>query len=291
MLVFHRVNDLQQYLRQVKLAGKTVGFAPTMGALHPGHFSLIGQMAPNQDLSVCSIFVNPTQFNEAADLQKYPRTEEKDLEQLLEVGCAVVFLPPVEEVYPSGLDTRHDFDFGNLDKTMEGAHRPGHFKGVAQVVYRLLDIVRPDRLYMGQKDYQQFSIIRAMLRQLKSDIQLVVCPIIREADGLAMSSRNRLLTPEGRAQAPLIHATLNWAKSALDQLPPELIQKEAMERLAQPAHFQPEYFELVDGLTLVPVKDAAAHDLIVACTAVRVGAVRLIDNQVLKGDLNPAPLT
>ena len=287
MVIFHKVSDLQQFLRQAKLAGKSVGFAPTMGALHQGHFSLIKEMAPSQDLSVCSIFVNPTQFNEATDLEKYPRTEEKDVEQLLEVGCDIVFLPTVEEVYPKNENgPAHKFDFGDLDKTMEGAHRPGHFNGVAQVVFRLLEIVRSDRLYMGQKDYQQFSIIREMLRQLKSDVELVVCPIVREADGLAMSSRNALLTPEGRSQAPLIAQTLQWAKSQLNTSTVNQIKEEALARLGNPESFQPEYFEIVDGISLKPVQDVAAHDLVVACTAVRVGSVRLIDNKVLKGKLN-----
>lgn len=276
---------MQAYLRAQKAAGQVIGFAPTMGALHEGHLSLIRQAHQQGALAVCSIFVNPTQFNEASDLEQYPKTEDKDIERLLSVGSEVVFLPNVPAIYPDGFAVGPTFEFGKLAERMEGAHRPGHFQGVAQVVHRLLEIVQPDQLFMGQKDFQQFTIIRAMLRQMGSPIELVVCPIQRAADGLALSSRNVRLTAEGRQAAPQIYQTLQWAKTALGQQNPAEISRLAMERLSQVPGFRPEYFEVVDAYTLEPIDQVEDHAEVVACTAVWVGQVRLIDNLLLKGNL------
>ncbi len=284
MLIFKKVADLREWLDR---QNTPIGFAPTMGALHEGHLELIRMAKREGCVAVASIFVNPTQFNDPKDLEKYPRTPEKDAALLLTAQCDALFIPSVEEVYPPGLDLTIQLDFQQLDQVMEGAFRPGHFKGMATVVNRLLDIVRPNKLYMGQKDFQQLSIVRDMIRQLQLPVELVMCPTVREADGLAMSSRNVRLSPEMRAAAPVIHQTLQWAKKALeaDKSVPE-IQAEALLRLEK-AGMRPEYFDLVDATTLTPIPtNGAIQDIkpghsIVACTALFAGDVRLIDNLVL----------
>jgi pantoate--beta-alanine ligase len=283
MFIFKKVADLQAWLNAQRAKGKRIGFAPTMGALHDGHLELIRLAKRDGCLAVASIFVNPTQFNDPKDLEKYPRTPEKDAALLISADCDVLFMPPVEEVYPPGLDVTIDLDFRQLDKVMEGEFRPGHFKGMATVVHRLLDIVQPQRLYMGQKDFQQLSIVRDMIRQLNLPVELVMCPTRREADGLAMSSRNVRLTPEMRAAAPVIFQTLSWAKTAMEKGQPAAeIQAEAMQKLAD-SGLRPEYFDMVDGVSLLPVKGWDNSDFIVACVAAFAGEVRLIDNLVLKG--------
>lgn len=282
MFIFKKVADLQGWLNDERAAGRSIGFAPTMGALHDGHLDLVRMAKRECDRAVVSIFVNPTQFNDPKDLEKYPRTPERDAALLIGAGCDALFMPPVEEVYPPGPDLTVQLDFAQLDQVMEGEFRPGHFKGMATVVNRLLDIVRPQRLYMGQKDFQQLTIVRDMLRQLHSPVELVMCPTVREADGLAMSSRNVRLTPEMRAAAPAIYQTLQWAKAAFESRPAAEIQSEALQRLTA-AGFQPEYFDIVDGVSLLPVEHWADSDFVVACTAAFAGEVRLIDNLVLKG--------
>ncbi len=281
MYLFKKIADLRYYLDRQKQEGKTIGFVPTMGALHAGHATLIRQSAAETNCSVCSIFVNPTQFNEANDLAQYPRTPEKDIALLIEAGCNVLLMPEVAEVYPDGQVSPLHPDFGPLDQSMEGAHRPGHFAGVAQVVKRLLDIVQPDRLFMGQKDYQQFAIVQEMIAQLKLSVHLTMCATVREADGLAMSSRNMRLTLEQRALAPMIFQALSDAKANINSQFPAEIQAAAMRALSAPG-MEPEYFEIVDGKTLQPISIVEDHEQVVACTAVRLGDVRLIDNMVLK---------
>lgn len=287
MLIFKKVADLRQWLARQDLM---VGFVPTMGALHAGHLELVRMAKREGCTTVASIFVNPTQFNDPSDLEKYPRTPEKDAELLVGARCDALFIPSVEEVYPPGEDLRIELDFKQLDKVMEGVFRPGHFTGMATVVHRLLDIVRPQKLYMGQKDYQQLAIVRDMVRQLSMPVEVIMCPTVREPDGLAMSSRNVRLSPEMRAAAPAIYQTLLWAKAALEQdLPVPDIQESAMRRL-QEAGLRPEYFDLVDGQTLNPIRSKGAilflnergrSESIVACTAALAGDVRLIDNLVL----------
>jgi len=282
MFIFKKVADLQAWLDAQRAKGQKVGFAPTIGALHDGHLELIRLAKRDGCLAVASIFVNPTQFNDPKDLEKYPRLPEKDTTLLISADCDALFMPAVEEVYPPGLDVTIDLDFRQLDKVMEGEFRPGHFKGMATVVHRLLDIVQPQRLYMGQKDFQQLSIVRDMIRQLDLPVELVMCPTVRESDGLAMSSRNMRLTPEMRAVAPVIFQTLSWAKTALEKGQPAAeIQAEAMQKLAD-AGLRPEYFDIVDGVSLLPVKGWDGSDFIVACVAAFAGEVRLIDNLVLK---------
>ncbi|MEM8906713.1 MAG: pantoate--beta-alanine ligase [Bacteroidota bacterium] len=281
MFLAQTTTALQQFLTPFRQKDKTIGFVPTMGALHEGHLSLIRQSKEQCDVTVCSIFVNPTQFNDASDLEKYPRTVAEDIKLLTSISTDVLLLPSVNEVYPPGLDTQLSLELGALDQVMEGAFRPGHFTGMAQVVKRLLDMVQPHQLLMGQKDFQQASIVRSMLQQLHIPVELVVCPIVREADGLAMSSRNRRLPPEDRQRATLLHEVLSLAAHQMGKVPPAEIQQNALQRLQIPG-FKPEYFDIVDGNTLLPIKNFEETDFVVACTAVWVGAIRLIDNMILK---------
>lgn len=280
MLLFKHVKDLQWYLQFIRSGNRKLGLVPTMGALHSGHLSLIRQSKVENNVTICTIFVNPTQFNESSDLKKYPRTPNKDAQLLLEVGCDILFMPLETEIYPPGLKIRSDYAFGKLEKVMEGAFRPGHFAGVAQVVGRLLDIITPDHLYMGQKDFQQVTIVQKMVQQRKDNLNVVMCPIIREADGLAMSSRNVRLQPEIRERASIIYQTLKMAETSIYEKSPAQIKSVALQSLDIP-DFRPEYFEIVDGYTLQPLTSIEQSDYVVACTAVWAGKVRLIDNMVL----------
>ena len=227
---------------------------------------------------VCSIFVNPTQFNNKKDLNKYPRNVDKDAKMLRKAGCDLLFVPSEKEIYPKGLDTTVHVNFNGLDKMMEGEFRPGHFAGVAQVVKRLLDIVGPDYLFMGQKDFQQFTIVGQMLKELKIKTELVVCPILREENGLAMSSRNERLSKDARARAAIIYKTLLWAFRNRRKHPVKALEKMAMEKLSI-SNFTPEYFSIVDVKTLKPVKQIGETGKAVACVAVWADDVRLIDNR------------
>lgn len=281
MLLFKTVEDLQNHIAQEKQHGKTIGFVPTMGALHQGHLSLMKQSINENDTTICSIFVNPTQFNDAEDLVKYPRTIERDIELLIQTEVDILFLPEVNEVYPDDWQTPV-FDFQGLDELMEGEHRPGHFSGVAQVVHRLLVIVLPTTLYMGQKDYQQWRIIQSMLAQLGSPIQLKRCEIEREIDGLAMSSRNVRLPEEARLIAPNINKILELARQEIQLFSIEKVLINARKRLNKIEDFTLDYFEIVDGQSLQRVKNKAQASSLVACTAVYLANIRLIDNVILK---------
>jgi pantoate--beta-alanine ligase len=282
MLLFKRVSDLQKYINSLKTKSLQIGFAPTMGALHRGHVSLVDRSRAECDLTIVSIFVNPTQFNNAADLEKYPRTNERDIEMLAESGCDILFMPDVSEIYPNGTAPSVKFNFGKLDRVLEGVFRPGHFEGMAQVVHRLLEIVNPDRLYMGQKDFQQAAIVARMLELMKSKTEIIACPIQREEDGLAMSSRNVRLTPEDRSKVALIYKTLTEAADMVGEYSPSEIQKQVLNKLKSEPRFKVEYFEIVDGRTLLPIQLFEDTDYAVALVAVWVGEVRLIDNMILK---------
>ena len=282
MLLFKRIIDLQKYLNSLKSKGLQVGFIPTMGALHKGHESLIARSKAENEVTIASIFVNPTQFNDAKDLNKYPRTPERDIEMLTESGCDMLFMPDASEIYPQGTTPSVKFNFGKLDKVLEGTFRPGHFDGMAQVVNRLLDIIKPNRLYMGQKDFQQFTIVASMLEQTKSKTELMMCEIVREKDGLAMSSRNTRLSTEDRTKATLIYKTLHEAADMVGEYSPADIQKIAVGKLRLEQDFKLEYFEIIDGRTLLPIRLFEDTDFAVAVTAVWVGDVRLIDNMILK---------
>jgi pantoate--beta-alanine ligase len=279
MYVFQYAADLRRYLGSARHT--SVGFVPTMGALHAGHISLISRAAAAGDLTTACIFVNPTQFNDPEDLRKYPRTPESDISMLAKAGCSAVLMPSVEEVYPPNGDRTYQFEFGHLEMVMEGAFRPGHFQGVAQVVARLLDLVQPERLYMGQKDFQQTAIVAEMLRQLHSTTQLIVVETVREPDGLAMSSRNVRLSPEHRAAAPVIYQCLLDAKRLYPELEAAAISERAIQKMEN-AGLRPEYFEIVDGRTLLAVEQPRRADFVVACVAAWAGDVRLIDNVVLR---------
>ncbi len=281
MKTYKTIRHLKKRLQEYRAEGKSIGFVPTMGALHPGHISLIELSNQNSDITVCSIFVNPTQFNVKEDLDKYPRTVEEDSEMLEAGGCDVIFLPDADEIYPPDQNNEYKVDFGDLEKVMEGEHRPGHFAGVAQVLKRFLEIVEPDAMYMGQKDYQQFTIVRALLKKLDSPTRLVMGETIREKDGLAMSSRNVRLNEKERSIAPLISKTLFDAKAKIGKKSIAEIKQEALGQLDIP-EFTVEYFEIADGITLQPISSLNGIETAVACTAVHLGAVRLIDNVVLK---------
>ena len=284
MKTIKRVSTLQKYLQSEKKKKRKIGFIPTMGALHQGHMSLVKKSNEENDITVVSVFVNPTQFNQKEDLEKYPRVLEEDARLLKENNNDYLFAPAVTQVYPKNLKSIK-LNIDHLTFSMEGPNRPGHFEGVVQVVHRLLDIVKPDAIYMGQKDFQQFTIVNYMIDQLKMKTRLRVCPIIRESDGLAMSSRNRRLTKSIRPKCSIIHETLSYVKSNLNKRTTKFLEKKALEKMSI-KNFKPEYFNIVDGYTLENVSDPKKHDYIVACTAVWAKNIRLIDNMILKGGEN-----
>lgn len=276
MEIVHSIKDLQAKLAALRAQGKTVGLVPTMGALHAGHASLVKRSVSENDATVVSVFVNPTQFNDKNDLEKYPRTLEADCSLLEQCGAAIAFAPSVEEIYPEP-DTRQ-FSFAPLDTVMEGVYRPGHFNGVCQIVSKLFDMVKPDRAYFGEKDFQQLAIIREMVRQMKFPLEIVGCPIVREEDGLALSSRNARLSAEERQNALKISQTLFESRSfAIDHTVAET--KQFVENAIENAPgLRLEYFELVDGNTLQQIENWNDTDYAVGCITVFCGDVRLIDN-------------
>lgn len=281
MEIVAKTKDLQELVQLKKQAKKTIGFVPTMGALHAGHISLVKEAKKNNDICIVSVFVNPTQFNNLEDLEKYPRTIERDAALLAEAGANVVFTPTVEEIYPEP-DTRQ-FDFGMLDKVMEGEHRPGHFNGVAQVVSRLFDIVRPDRAYFGEKDFQQLAIIREMVKQLSLAVEIMPMPILREVSGLALSSRNERLSAEEKEIATNIYKTLLFSSTEyFDKISVAQTIEIVSERINSFEPLRVEYFDIVDGYTLQSISDWNDSEYTVGCIAVFCGEVRLIDNIIYK---------
>ncbi|MBK9108921.1 MAG: pantoate--beta-alanine ligase [Saprospiraceae bacterium] len=285
MQVFTRIDQIRNSLHSHRENNKRITFIPTMGALHDGHMSLIRMGQQNADITVCSIFVNPTQFNNAKDLQSYPRMLEKDVKMLEAFHCDILFAPDASEVYPEGLETRLHLKLGKLDQVMEGQFRPGHFEGMLQVVKRLLDIIQPDDLIMGQKDFQQFTLVRFMLSELGIPTKLLIAPTLREKDGLAMSSRNIRLSAEMREVAPVIFKNLEYLKSHFESMDVCDLSQEVMENLDR-AGLKAEYVEIVDGDLLELVENPENHRNIVACIAAWAGEVRLIDNLYLKGGPN-----
>lgn len=256
----------------------TIGFVPTMGALHKGHISLVEKARRENDVAVVSIFVNPTQFNDKEDLERYPRDLNSDIKLLEPTGCDFIFAPEAEEIYPEP-DTR-EFDFGTLGKVMEGKFRSGHFNGVAQVVSKLFDIVNPGKAYFGQKDFQQLAIIKLLAARFYPSIQIVQCPIIREPDGLAKSSRNRLLNVDQRNEATLISQTLFKAKNLVYHKSVKELTKWVIATINKSSLLDVEYFEIVDEETLLPVKLWDEPGVKVGCIAAYCGEIRLIDNVV-----------
>lgn len=278
MITIEKTAQLKAIINNAKEANKTVGFVPTMGALHEGHISLVKQCRAENDICVVSIFVNPTQFNNSADLEHYPRTMEADANMLNIEKVDYIFAPSVEEVYPE--EDSREFDFGQLDKVMEGEHRPGHFNGVAQVVSRLFDMVQPDNAYFGEKDFQQLAIIKAMVKQLDLSINIVSCAIVREEDGLAMSSRNIRLTEDHRNIAPLIRQTLEASKTLAKNTAIAEVKQHVVNAINANPLLEVEYFEIADTLSLQSTKDWSEQGDKVGCIAVFAGEIRLIDNIV-----------
>lgn len=276
MKVIHTIEDLQAGLSVLKAQGKKVGLVPTMGALHAGHASLVKRSVNENDVTVVSVFVNPTQFNDKNDLVKYPRTLEADCKLLEDCGATLVFAPSVEEMYPEP-DTRQ-FGYAPLDTVMEGAFRPGHFNGVCQIVSKLFDAVKPHRAYFGEKDFQQLAIIREMVRQMKFDLEIVGCPIIREEDGLALSSRNARLSSDERENALNISRTLFKSRTFAATHSVSETQKMVEDAIAAAPGLRLEYFEIVDGNTLQKIGDWNETSYAVGCITVFCGEVRLIDN-------------
>jgi pantoate--beta-alanine ligase len=280
MRVVTTVKELQQILNDKRANNRTIGFVPTMGALHQGHLSLVNTACQQADCVVVSVFVNPTQFNNLDDLERYPRILDKDVELLKSTRCEIVFAPSVEEMYPQE-DTRR-FDFGMLDKVMEGEHRPGHFNGVGQVVSRLLDITKPQKAFFGLKDFQQLAIVRQLVNMLKIDVEIIACPIVRETDGLAMSSRNMLLTPLHRKNAPSISLSLFESCNFVPKMSVKEVIKFVIDSVNKVDGLEVEYYDIVDGVTLQPVSNWDDSPHIVGCIAVHAGKVRLIDNVIYK---------
>ncbi len=275
MRLIQKREEMMAVATALRNEGKTIGFVPTMGALHQGHLSLV-QAASENDVVVCSIFVNPVQFNDAADLQKYPRTLKADLALLEKESCDIVFAPSAEEMYPE--PPSETYDFGLLEQVMEGAYRSGHFNGVAVVVKRLFDIVQPHKAYFGFKDFQQLTIIEALVKQYALPVEIVPCPIIREDDGLAMSSRNRRLPEQHRALAPEIHRILKQSKDVLKSKALAETKQWVIDQLNAIDAFRLEYFTIVDRNSLQEVEEEDEILNSVGCVALYLGDVRLIDN-------------
>jgi len=281
MFLFKTKSALQSYLQTLQRKGLKTGFIPTMGALHEGHLSLIERAKAAQDISICSIFVNPTQFNNPEDLAAYPRHVANDIDLLEHAGCDVLFLPEIQEIYPDGTHTDQQFDLGYLETVLEGAFRPGHFQGVAQVVSILLDIVQPDHLYLGQKDYQQYLVLSKLIAQNHIPVQLFCVPTLRDADGLAMSSRNQRLTPAQRAISNLIYQCLVSIQAKANSTNFAVVQKECKELLEHKG-IVPEYIALADADTLELLDNYHPERKMIALIAGYIGQIRLIDNMLLQ---------
>lgn len=278
MVVVNLIREIKDFVKKAKAENKTVGFVPTMGALHKGHISLIEKSTQNNDITISSVFVNPTQFNDANDLKNYSRNFEKDSLQLKDAGCDVLFYPSVEEMYPE--EDHRKFDFNGIDNQMEGEHRPGHFNGVAQVVSKLFLAIPATNAYFGLKDFQQLAIVRHLVKQLGLPINIVACDIIREPNGLAMSSRNERLTTDQRDNASIIYSTLTKVLDKKNKLSIDDLKDFVVRSINKSDSFEVEYFEIVNSNTLLPVINKKDEEEVVACIAVWADKVRLIDNIV-----------
>lgn len=279
MEIFRTRAEIHTYLEGLRSLGRSIGFVPTMGALHEGHLSLVEAAGKKTDVVVCSIFVNPTQFNDKKDLENYPRPIEDDIKTLQKAECAVLFLPEVAEMYQSH-DEWH-IELNNLDTVLEGEIRPGHYQGVTQIVKKLFDIIEPDYAFFGQKDYQQFMVISYMVKKLCISVKLIKCPIVREDDGLAMSSRNVYLSVSDRQNALALFKALSQAKDRFGTDPLSQIKKEVLAFLKSSPGIEPEYFEIFDARTFEPVS-SESREQIIALVAARIGGIRIIDNMMLK---------
>mgnify|MGYP006327713769 FL=1 len=281
MKIFKQVADINKLLFTHKKNGKNIGFVPTMGALHPGHISLLEASTKRCDISACSIFVNPTQFNDAADFENYPTTIENDIDVLEKAGCDILFLPPVSEIYPNGTTDKALYELGYLETVLEGRYRPGHFQGVCQVVYKLLQIIPATQLYLGQKDYQQCMVIKKMIDLTNLDTSIIICPTLREKDGLAMSSRNMRLAPDTRKIAAVIYETLCMIKNEIVPGDITALQQTAFTKLTA-AGLKPDYIEIAGAANLSLIKEWDGKTKLVALVAAFAGDVRLIDNLLLQ---------
>ncbi len=270
------IGNVKAKIKQLKKKGNRIGFVPTMGALHQGHLSLVERSMKENDNTLVSIFVNPTQFNNPEDLKNYPRCINRDIQKLSRYNPSIVFVPEVTEMYPE-VDTRI-FDFGYLDTVMEGKNRKGHFNGVAQIVSKLFEIAEPNKAYFGQKDFQQIAIVKQLVKITGLDVDIVSCPIVREKDGLAMSSRNLLLSEKERKNASEISKTLFKACNLAANLSVEELKKWVFAEISKNPFLSMEYFEIVDDTCLKPIKEWSENNVKIACIAVKVGKVRLIDN-------------
>ncbi|MCC7051061.1 MAG: pantoate--beta-alanine ligase [Bacteroidia bacterium] len=279
MHILTTIPEINKFLQEKLLLNQSVGFVPTMGALHDGHISLIKQALSENQLVICSIFVNPTQFNNPEDLKLYPRTPESDFKKLEEAGCNAIFYPTIEEMYPE-FEVLNHFNLGELETLMEGSFRPNHFRGVVTIVKKLFDIVKPTNAYFGLKDFQQVAVIKKMVADLKLPVTIVACPTLQEKDGLAMSSRNIRLDEKERCESVKIYEALNWIKQNKANYLPEELQKEALKKITTPL-LNPEYLEIVNPVTLQPIKRWNEVDKPVVCVATWCGKVRLIDNMEL----------
>lgn len=280
MIIVKEAGTVNRYIAKERANGSIIGFVPSMGALHRGHLALVGQSKQQAGFTVCSIFVNPTQFNNAGDYHKYPNVIEKDIALLAEAGADMLFLPAIGEVYPSGTVGLEHYDLGYLETVLEGRYRPGHFQGVCQVMQRLMTMVKPDKLFMGLKDYQQCMVVKKLLQHMRSDISFIACPTVREADGLAMSSRNMRLGPEDRQKAPAIYRSLEHMKNELRPGDLAGLKAQAVQQLVQ-AGFTVDYAEIAHADTLQIVQHWNGKDPLVALVAAFLGEVRLIDNMAI----------
>ncbi len=277
MEILTTVKNTRDFIKRVKSSEKTIGFVPTMGALHEGHLELMKCAKKENDLLAVSIFVNPIQFNNPDDLKKYPRDIYSDIKKLEEVGCDFLFVPDEKEMYPDGMPDER-YDFGELERVMEGAFRPGHFNGVAVVVKRLFDIVEPDKAYFGEKDFQQLAIIKKLVRMLNYPVEIIPCPIVREPDGLAMSSRNVRLSEEDRQLAAMIFWILRESVKRKEYKSPDELRVWVKKKFDEVDRFDLEYFEIADETDLLPVSEWNDQTGTLGFVAVNVGGVRLIDN-------------
>jgi pantoate--beta-alanine ligase len=276
MKVFNKIYDLKQEILKIRSEKKTLGFVPTMGALHEGHISLINKAHSETDFVCCSIFVNPTQFNDKSDFDRYPRTLPDDIKILEAAGCHYVFAPSTEEMYP--VPPTETFDFGLLGNVMEGAFRPGHFNGVAIIVKKLFEIVTPDKAYFGKKDFQQLCIIRALVKMFSIPLEIIGCDTLREPDGLAMSSRNRLLTPDERVIASHIPVIMRETSSMCKSQSVTEIKNWVAKQFLQFPECRLDYFEISEPESLQPIQNWQKNQTCIACIAVFVNKIRLIDN-------------
>ncbi len=281
MKIIKTIKEIQKLIISLQKEGKKIGFVPTMGALHNGHLSLVKQSVTKNDFTVVSVFVNPTQFNNKKDLEKYPRNFKRDFDLLAQNACDVVFAPCENEMYPE--EDKREFDFGNIDKVMEGKHRPGHFNGVGQIVSKLFEAVPANSAYFGLKDFQQLAVIKELVQQLEIDINIVPCAIIREENGLAMSSRNELLTKVQRLEAGIIFETLKEIKKLYTKKTVEEIEDWAIAKINTNKNFKIEYLEVVDSKNLSSVYNWQNKNGISVCVALFAGSVRLIDNIQING--------